>query len=60
MSLSFHWVGGPVWLQEVAPTYPTVSCMQQNDGSCLYIQSASLCLFISELSLLMLRDINDQ
>ena len=35
-------------------------CMQQNDESCLCIQSVSLCLFIGELSPLMLRDINDQ
>ena len=37
-----------------------VSCMQQNAGSCLHIQSVSLCLFIGEFSLLMLRDIRDQ
>lgn len=32
-----------------------VSCMQQNDGSCLWIQSVSLCLFIEEFSTLILR-----
>ena len=31
--------------------------MQQNDGSYLRIQFVSLCLFIGELSLLVLRDI---
>ena len=34
-----------------------VSCMQQNVGSCLSIQDVSLCLFIGELSPLILRDI---
>jgi len=34
--------------------------MQQNVGSCLGIQSVSLCLFIGDLSALMLRDIRDQ
>ena len=37
-----------------------VSCMQQNAGSCLHSQNLSLCLFIRELSLLMLRDIKDK
>jgi hypothetical protein len=36
-----------------------ISCMQQNAGSCLHIQSVSLCLFIGELSPLMLRDIKE-
>jgi hypothetical protein len=31
------------------------SCMQQNVGSCLCIKSVSLCLFIGELSPLILR-----
>ena len=35
-----------------------VSCKQQNVGSCLFSQSVSLCLFIGELSPLILRDIN--
>ena len=34
--------------------------MQQNAGSYLHIESVSLCLFIGELSPLMLRDIRDQ
>jgi hypothetical protein len=34
--------------------------MYQNDLSCFSIQSDSLCLFIWELSPLILRDINDQ
>jgi hypothetical protein len=33
--------------------------MQQSAGSCLHIQSVSLCLFIGELSPLMLRDIKE-
>ena len=37
-----------------------VSCMQQNAGSCLHIQSVSLCLFIGELSPLILRDIKER
>jgi hypothetical protein len=37
-----------------------VSCMEQNNGSCLCIQSVSLCHFIGELSSLMLSNINDQ
>ena len=37
-----------------------VSCKQQNVGSCFHIQSLSLCLFIGELSPLILSDINDQ
>ena len=37
-----------------------VSCKQQNVGSCFLIQSLSLCLFIGELSPLILSDINDQ
>ena len=37
-----------------------VSCMQQNAGSCLCIQSLSLCLFIGELNPLMLRDIKEK
>ena len=37
-----------------------VSCRQQNVGSCFRIQSLSLCLFIGELSPLILSDINDQ
>jgi hypothetical protein len=41
MSLSLRWV----------------SCRQQNDGSYLCSQSISLCLFIGELSPLMLREI---
>jgi hypothetical protein len=37
------------------------SCMKQNDGSSLYIHSASLCLLGRwELTPLILRDINDQ
>jgi hypothetical protein len=36
-----------------------ISCMQQNIGSCLCSQSASLCLFIAELSPLTLRDIKE-
>jgi hypothetical protein len=34
--------------------------MQQNVGSCLHIQSVSLCLFIGDFSPLMLRDIKDR
>ena len=34
--------------------------MQQNVGSCSRSQSVSLCLFIGELSPLMLRDIKEQ
>ena len=37
-----------------------VSCKQQNVGFCFRIQSLSLCLFIGELSPLILSDINDQ
>ena len=37
-----------------------VSCKQQNVGSCLYSQSISLCLFIGELSPLILRDIKEK
>jgi hypothetical protein len=37
-----------------------ISCMQQNVGSCLYIQSVHLCLFLGELSPLMLRDIKEK
>ena len=34
--------------------------MQKNPGSCLHIQSVNLCLFIGELSPLMLRDIKEK
>jgi hypothetical protein len=34
--------------------------MQQNVGSCLCSQSVSLCLFIEELSPLILRDIKEE
>ena len=34
--------------------------MQQKERSCFCIHSVSLCLFIGELSLLILNDINDQ
>ena len=34
-----------------------VSYMKQNAGSCLHIKSISLCLFIVDLSPLILRDI---
>jgi hypothetical protein len=34
--------------------------MQQNAGSCLCIQSVSLCLFIVELIPLILRDIRER
>ena len=37
-----------------------ISYMQQNAGSCLGIQSVSLCLFIGELGTLILRDIKDR
>ena len=37
-----------------------VSCKQQNVGSCLCSQSVSLCLFIGELSPLILRDIKEK
>ena len=37
-----------------------VSCMQQNIGSCLLIQCVSLCLFLMELSPLLLREIKDK
>ena len=37
-----------------------VSCKQQNVGYSFRIQSLSLCLFIGELSPLILSDINDQ
>jgi hypothetical protein len=40
-------------------TLGCVSCMQQNAGSCLGIQSVSLCLSIGELSPLVLRDIKE-
>jgi uncharacterized membrane protein len=36
-----------------------VSCMQQNDRSSFRTQSVSLCLFIGELSPLIIRDVND-
>ena len=35
----------------------SVSCMQQNAGSCLYIQPIGLCFIILELNPCMLRDI---
>ena len=34
--------------------------MHQNAGSCLHIQSVSLCLFIGELNPFMLRDIKEK
>jgi hypothetical protein len=37
-----------------------VSCMQQKVGSCLCYHSVSLCLFIGELSPLILRDIKEK
>ena len=37
-----------------------VSYMQKKDGFFFHIQSVSLCLFIGELSLFTLKDINDQ
>jgi hypothetical protein len=37
-----------------------VSTVQKKDGSCFNILSVSLCLFIGELSPLMLRNITDQ
>ena len=37
-----------------------VSCKQQNVESCFRMQCQSLCLFIGELSPLILSDINDQ
>ena len=37
-----------------------VSCKQQNVGSCFLIQSLNLCLFIGELSPLILTVINEQ
>ena len=37
-----------------------VSFMHQNDISCFSIHSVSLCLFIWELSPLILRDVNDK
>ena len=37
-----------------------VSCMQQNVGTCLRSQSVSLCLFIRELSPLIIRDITEK
>jgi hypothetical protein len=40
-------------------TLRCASCMQQNAGSCLHIQSFSLCLFIGKLNPLMLRDIKE-
>jgi hypothetical protein len=36
-----------------------VSCIQQDAGSCLYFLSVGLCLFIGELSSLMLREIKE-
>ena len=36
-----------------------VSCMQQKVGSCLHNEPVSLCLFIGELSPLILRDIKE-
>lgn len=37
-----------------------VSCVQQKYGSCFHIHFVSLCLFIGKLSLLILRDTNNQ
>jgi hypothetical protein len=37
-----------------------ISCLQQNAGSCLCIQSVSLCLFIGQLIPLMLRAIKEK
>ena len=37
-----------------------VSYTQQKDGSCFHIHSVSLCLFIVELSSLMLKNIDQQ
>jgi hypothetical protein len=37
-----------------------ISCLLQNAGSCLHLQCVNLCIFIEELSPLMLRDIRDQ
>jgi hypothetical protein len=36
------------------------SCMDQNPGYCLHTCSVSLCLYIGELSPLILRDIKDR
>jgi hypothetical protein len=40
-------------------TLKYVSCLQQNAGYCLYIQSLILCLFIGELSPFLLRAIEE-
>jgi hypothetical protein len=51
----------PVTLRKYLPLLLRyVSCMQPNDVSCFCIHSVSLCLFIGELSPLMLGNINDQ
>ena len=48
----------PAFYSKVESVFVTeVSCMQQNVGSCLCNQSVSLCLFIGELILVILRDI---
>jgi hypothetical protein len=49
-----------VWYPSKFLSLRYVSCMQQNARSCLHIQSVSLCLFIGELSPLMLREIKDK
>ena len=48
----------PAFYSKVESVFVTeVSCMQQNVGSCLSTQSVSVCLFIGDLSPLILRDI---
>ena len=59
-----HWGAFPVcsrmYKECLSLSLRCLSCMQQNAGSCLRIQSVSLCLFIRELSSLMLRDIKEK
>jgi hypothetical protein len=49
----------PSFYSEVVSVFVTEVCFQ-NAGSCLRIHSFSLCLFIGELSPLMLRDIKEK
>jgi hypothetical protein len=52
----------PAFYSEIVSVFVTEVCFLYAEiaGLCLHIQSVILCLFIGELSRLMLRDIKDQ
>ena len=55
-----HFSNTFLWIKFLSLMLRYLSSMEPSDGSCLHIQSVSLCLFNGELAPMRFRDFNDQ